>query len=75
MSVDLIGCYYRDADATGPKNTLACGWPNLKIGRILAGKPAPYRIDDSHGAIDWAPESSISSNGRSIVVGIFVVAA
>jgi hypothetical protein len=73
MSVELIGPYWRSSDKTGGPNTLACGWPGLTIGRILQGKPAPYRIDDNEGAIGWAPASSLRYTGGVIVVQLSVI--
>jgi hypothetical protein len=74
MSVELIGPYHADADGGGGTHRAAIGWSGLKIGRIIQGKAAPYRIDDHEGPIGWAPASSFRLKGTcGIFVGLIVV--
>ena len=55
MSIELTGPYYATSFMEGVPNSFACGWPGLKIGDFIPGRPAPYRIDRSGTAMgQWS---------------------
>jgi hypothetical protein len=74
MSVVLVGPYHGDSYGGGGTHTKACGWPGLKIGRIIPERAAPFRIDDDEGPIGWAPASSLLLRCTGTIrVGLSVV--
>jgi hypothetical protein len=74
MSVELVGPYHADSYGGGGTHTAAVGWQGLKIGEIIPGRAAPYRIDRNGTAIGWAPASSLRLKGiREITVGVIVI--
>jgi hypothetical protein len=74
MSVELVGPYHGDSYGGGGTHTAACGWSGLKIGQIISGRKAPFRIDRNGTPIGWAPLSSLRPKGSvTIVVGMVIV--
>ena len=62
--VELIGDYFRDRYAESEPHNKAIGWKGLKIGQIIPGRAAPYKVVDHQGPIGWAPPSSL----RKIII-------
>ena len=65
--VELIGNYFRDSYAESEPHNKAIGWKGLKIGDIIPGRAAPYKVVDNQGPIGWAPPSSIRKITPNIV--------
>jgi hypothetical protein len=73
MSVELVGPYHGDSYGGGGTHTAACGWSGLRIGQIISGRKAPYRIDRNGTPIGWASGSSLRLKGIvAIDVGMII---
>ena len=59
--VELTGNYFGDSYAETEPHNKAIGWKGLKIGEIIQGRAAPYKIVRAGIAIGWAPPSSVRS--------------
>jgi hypothetical protein len=59
MSIQLVGPYHADSYGGGGTHSIAVGWKGLRIGQVIKGRKAPYRIDHNGVPIGWAPASSI----------------
>ena len=68
--VDLIGEYFGDSYAERAPHDKAIGWKGLKIGQIIPGRPAPYKIVREGISIGWAPPSSIKKKTQIIQNGL-----
>jgi hypothetical protein len=74
MSLQLVGPYHADSYGGGGTHTAAVGWQGLKIGDIIPGRAAPFRIDHNGTPIGWAPASSLRLTFRgTITIGLTVV--
>ena len=59
--VELTGDYFGDSYAETESHNKAIGWRGLKIGEIIPGRAAPYKIVRAGVPIGWAPPSSVKS--------------
>ena len=59
--VELTGIYFGDSYAETEPHNIAIGWRGLKIGEIIQGRAAPYKIVRAGVPIGWAPPSSVKS--------------
>ena len=59
--VELTGIYFGDSYAETEPHNKAIGWRGLKIGEIIQGRAAPYKIVRAGVPIGWAPPSSVKS--------------
>jgi hypothetical protein len=62
--IQLVAGYYRNSYGEGDPRTMAIGWADLTIGRIISDRTAPARVDHNGEPIGWAPWGSITLRSR-----------